>query len=80
MKPIDTAPEGVWILTYADWTVPPFAVCRYKTETHYEDVLVQERGNRRTYERRELKSRAWEGTHWEPTHWTELPKEPKEQS
>jgi hypothetical protein len=77
MKTIDTAPEGVWILTYADWTEPRFGVSRLKLVKGVETRLVTAVGRRRTYEDVDVIERTWEGEHHEPTHWAELPEEPK---
>jgi hypothetical protein len=77
VKTIDTAPEGVWILTYADWTEPRFGVSQFNLMTRTEERLVKTVGRRRTYETVDVIERTWTGDHYEPTHWEELPEEPK---
>ena len=79
--PIETAPEGQWIITFADWSeFPHIAVCRFKNERRTEQVLESEsvnaKGRRKIFQEVEVVEREWEGGHWEPTHWMPLPETP----
>lgn len=73
-QPIETAPENTEILCYSEYE-PHYFVARFKWESEYEDILVSESGNRRTYETRETKVRNWGDSESYGAHyWMPIPK------
>jgi hypothetical protein len=86
-EPIETAPEGRWILTFDPWAqeYEGMGVSRYRIHRRYKESVVSERERRgdpsvsvRKIERREIIERQWEGDACDPSHWMELPDPPKD--
>lgn len=78
-QPIETVPEATWVLVYAPWHGDCPVYVGYVTySTEKEDVLVAEKGNRRTYETRDKRVEEWLGGGWGGTHWMPLPSPPQQ--
>lgn len=79
-QPIETAPRGVWMLTYAEWSNPEIGVSKVTERDIVVETVESEhtnaKGRRRIIQEEPAKETHWHGEHWEPTHWMPLPVPP----
>jgi hypothetical protein len=79
-QPMETCPVDTWVLLYAPWMGGErdanMYVGRRRVLIEREDVLVSEKGNRRTYERRDVRKDEWDGGGWGGDGWMPLPLPP----
>lgn len=78
-QPIETCPENTRVLLYSPYYAPHHCVGAFVWRERADDVLVSEKGNRRTYETIVTRERDWLDTlNYSVTHWQPLPAPPKE--
>lgn len=81
-EPIETAPEGEWILLYTEWADPTKVwIGKFRLVLEIENELVSQSvgasGRRRSiYEEIEKRIRVYDGEHTYATHWMPLPEGP----